>query len=167
MKNLDIFVSNGFDIMAAICLDFKWLGFRISDPFQDMDNFQTNFFSAISNADLIRFQIPTLSQNKQNELHPSVFCFTSSNKYSQKLIFWSPSLNTCQQYTSGFLGTSAWWGLGLVPQALLGRCTSHLQGKPRSIKLGFFYPNAQLRHWAVTLFNSLLTFIWDNKATHC
>ena len=87
MKNLDIFVSNGFDIMAAICLDFKWLGFRISDPFQDLDNFQTNFFSAISNADLIRFQIPTLSQNKQNELHPSVFCFTSSNKYSQKLIF--------------------------------------------------------------------------------
>ena len=30
----DIFVqiSNGFDKMATICLDLKWLGFQISDP---------------------------------------------------------------------------------------------------------------------------------------
>ena len=37
--NPDIFVriSNDCDKMVAICLDFKWLGFRISDPIQNTD----------------------------------------------------------------------------------------------------------------------------------
>ena len=33
-----VWISNGFDKMAAICPDLKWLGFRISDPIQNMDH---------------------------------------------------------------------------------------------------------------------------------
>ena len=36
-----------FDKMAAICLDFKWLGFQIQDPIQNPDHLQTNLFLAI------------------------------------------------------------------------------------------------------------------------
>ena len=32
----------GFDKMVAICADFKWLGFRISDPIQNPDHLQPN-----------------------------------------------------------------------------------------------------------------------------
>ena len=32
------------DKMAAICTDFKWLGFWISDPFQNPDHLQPNLF---------------------------------------------------------------------------------------------------------------------------
>ena len=40
-----------FDKMAAICLDFKWLGFRISDSIQNPDHLQPNLFSTIQNPD--------------------------------------------------------------------------------------------------------------------
>ena len=40
-----------FDKMAAICPDFKWLGFRISDPIPDLDHLQPNLFSTIQNSD--------------------------------------------------------------------------------------------------------------------
>ena len=33
--------------MAAICLDFKWLGFWISDPIQNQDHLQPNLFLTI------------------------------------------------------------------------------------------------------------------------
>ena len=48
-----------FDKMAAICLYFKWLGFRISDPIQNPDHVQTNLFLTVWNPDMSRFQIPT------------------------------------------------------------------------------------------------------------
>ena len=38
-----------FDKMAAICLDFKWLGLRISDPIQNPGNLQPNLFWTIQN----------------------------------------------------------------------------------------------------------------------
>ena len=38
-----------FDKMAAICLDFRWLGFQISDPIRNPDHFQTNLFLTIQN----------------------------------------------------------------------------------------------------------------------
>ena len=40
-----------FNQMAAICPDFKWLGFRISDPIGNQDHLQTNLFLNIGNAD--------------------------------------------------------------------------------------------------------------------
>ena len=36
-----------FDKMATICLDFKWLGFWISDTIQNPDHLQTNLFLTI------------------------------------------------------------------------------------------------------------------------
>ena len=33
-----------FNKMAAICPDFKWPGFKISDPIQNPDHLQTNLF---------------------------------------------------------------------------------------------------------------------------
>ena len=36
-------------MVAAICLNFKWLGFQISDPIQNLDQLQTNLFSTIWN----------------------------------------------------------------------------------------------------------------------
>ena len=36
-----------FDKMAAICQDFKWFGFRISDPIRNLDHLQPNLFSII------------------------------------------------------------------------------------------------------------------------
>ena len=33
-----------FDKMVAISLDFKWLGFLISDPIRNPDQLQTNLF---------------------------------------------------------------------------------------------------------------------------
>ena len=35
------------DKMGAICLDSKWLGFRISDPIWNRDHLQLNLFLAI------------------------------------------------------------------------------------------------------------------------
>ena len=40
-----------FDKMAAICPDFKCLGFQISDPIQNPDHLQANLFSTIWNPD--------------------------------------------------------------------------------------------------------------------
>ena len=37
------------DKMAAIYSDFKWLGFQISDPIQNMDHLQPNLFPTIQN----------------------------------------------------------------------------------------------------------------------
>ena len=36
-----------FDKIAVICLDFKWLGFQISDPIQKPDHLKPNLFSTI------------------------------------------------------------------------------------------------------------------------
>ena len=41
------------------CLDFKWLGFGISDPIQNPDHLQTNLLPMIKNKDKSGFQIPT------------------------------------------------------------------------------------------------------------
>ena len=49
-----------FDKMAAIGLDFKWLGFQISDPIQNLDHLQPNLFLNIQNLDQYGFQIPTV-----------------------------------------------------------------------------------------------------------
>ena len=38
-----------FDKMVAICSDFKWLGFWISDPIQNPYNLQPNLFLTIQN----------------------------------------------------------------------------------------------------------------------
>ena len=40
-----------FDKMVAICPDFKWLDFQISDPIQNPDHLQTNLFWTIQNPD--------------------------------------------------------------------------------------------------------------------
>ena len=45
--------------MADICLDFKWLGFPISDPIQNLDHLKTNLVSTIQNPDRCGLQIPT------------------------------------------------------------------------------------------------------------
>ena len=34
-----------FNKMATICPDFKWLGFQIADPIQNLDHLQHNLFS--------------------------------------------------------------------------------------------------------------------------
>ena len=39
----------GFNKMAAICSDFKWLGFRISDPTQNWDHLQADLSMTIQN----------------------------------------------------------------------------------------------------------------------
>ena len=46
--------------MGAVCPDFKWLGFRISDPFQNLNYLKTNLFLASWNPDNLGFQIPTV-----------------------------------------------------------------------------------------------------------
>ena len=40
-----------FDQMAAICLDFKWLGFWFSDAIRNPDHLQPNLFLIIQNLD--------------------------------------------------------------------------------------------------------------------
>ena len=37
--------------MVAICPDFKWLGFWISDPIHNLDTLQPNLFVTIQNQD--------------------------------------------------------------------------------------------------------------------
>ena len=37
--------------MAVICMDFKWLGFRISDPIRNPDHLHPNLYSTIWNPD--------------------------------------------------------------------------------------------------------------------
>ena len=51
------------DKMAAIGLDFKWMGFRISDSTQNPDHLQLTLFLTIQNLDKSVFQIPTVSSN--------------------------------------------------------------------------------------------------------
>ena len=51
------------DKVMAICPNFEWLCFRISDPIPNLDHLQTDFFWTIQISDVIRFQIPTV-------LHP-------------------------------------------------------------------------------------------------
>ena len=50
--------------MAGICPDFKWLGFQISDPTQNLDHLQSNVFLTIWHPDEFRFQIPTVIHGK-------------------------------------------------------------------------------------------------------
>ena len=40
-----------FDKIAALCPDFKLLGFRISDHIQNPDHLQPNLFGTIQNLD--------------------------------------------------------------------------------------------------------------------
>ena len=40
-----------FDKMEAICPDFKWSGFQISDPIQNLDHLQPNLFLTIQSPD--------------------------------------------------------------------------------------------------------------------
>ena len=67
IQNPDIL--SGFQIvfnkMAAICPDFKWLGFRISDAIQNPDHWQPNLFWTIQNPDKVWFQIPTLHRKTE------------------------------------------------------------------------------------------------------
>ena len=51
-----------FDKMAAICLHFKWLGFRISDPIQNPDHLQPNLISTIWKSDWSGFQITIVGE---------------------------------------------------------------------------------------------------------
>ena len=62
IQNQDIFVcfQMVFDKMVAICLNFKWLDFRISDPIRNPDLAQPNLFLTIQNSDQSRFQISTI-----------------------------------------------------------------------------------------------------------
>ena len=39
------------DKIAAICPNFKWLGFRILDAIQNLDHLQPNLFLTIQNPD--------------------------------------------------------------------------------------------------------------------
>ena len=55
------------DKKALICLNFKWLGFRISDPIQNLDYLQPNLILTIQNPDLSGYQIPTVSLNYVRE----------------------------------------------------------------------------------------------------
>ena len=48
------------DKVAAVCQDFKWLVFWISDPIQNMDHLKTNLFLNIWNPDESGFYIPTI-----------------------------------------------------------------------------------------------------------
>ena len=45
--------------MAAICQNFKWLGFGISDPIGSPEQSQPNLYLTIQNPDKSGFQIPT------------------------------------------------------------------------------------------------------------
>ena len=48
-------ILSGFQMVfykiEALCLDFKWLGFRNSDPIQNPDHLKLNLFSTIQNPD--------------------------------------------------------------------------------------------------------------------
>ena len=44
-------ILNGIYKMVATCLDFKWLGFQISDPIRNSDHLQPNLFLTIQNPD--------------------------------------------------------------------------------------------------------------------
>ena len=48
------------DKMVAIFPDYKWLGFRISDPIESSDHLQPNLFWTIQNSDKVKLQIPTV-----------------------------------------------------------------------------------------------------------
>ena len=52
---------NFFYKMVAICPDFKWLSFRISDPIKNPDHLQPNLFLTILNLDWSGFQILTVA----------------------------------------------------------------------------------------------------------
>ena len=49
-----------FDKIAAICSDFKWLGFRISKHIWNPDHLQPNLFLAIPNPDKLGFHLPSV-----------------------------------------------------------------------------------------------------------
>ena len=48
------------DKMVAICPDFKWLCFLISDPIQNSNLVQPNLCLTIQNPEYPGFQIPTI-----------------------------------------------------------------------------------------------------------
>ena len=75
-----------FDKMAAICLDFKWLGIQISDPFQNPGHLKPNsdctaslsliplaFFELplAPGADNLDFEIEIFSESGANFLDPA------------------------------------------------------------------------------------------------
>ena len=59
-----------FDKIAAICLDFKWSGFLISDLIWNPDHLQTNLFSTIQNPEF-KVQIPTVLYSYTLQLYHS------------------------------------------------------------------------------------------------
>ena len=52
IQNPDVFVQFQMvsDIMAAICLDFKWLASRFQIPLKNWDHLQPKLFLAIRNS---------------------------------------------------------------------------------------------------------------------
>ena len=50
--------------MAAICLDFKWLGFWILDHIQNPDHLQPKLFSTIQNQTNLGFRSPLYSNGQ-------------------------------------------------------------------------------------------------------
>ena len=48
LSKFQMFLTNK---METICLNFKWLGFQISDPFRNPDHLQPNLLSTIQNPD--------------------------------------------------------------------------------------------------------------------
>ena len=82
-----------FDNMVAIYKDFKWLGFWISDPFQNLDHLQTNLFLTIPNSEDYWLQIHTvlgyqtgfLLLNAElvrlKKIESAIICVTSFNKW--------------------------------------------------------------------------------------
>ena len=62
--------------MVAICPNFKWLGFQISDPIQNLDHLQPNLFLTVRNPDLSGFQIPTVVDTFSNPEVPNPYVIT-------------------------------------------------------------------------------------------
>ena len=90
-----------FDKLAAICLDFKWLGFRISDPVRNPDHLPPNLFLTIQSPDWSGFQIPIVICCLYNSYWTKlgmIICFESeSNNKIYVKYFWkihnSPTLS--------------------------------------------------------------------------
>ena len=46
-----------FDKMVAICLDFKWLGYQISDPIWNLNHLQTNLYFDTSGFQMFKLDL--------------------------------------------------------------------------------------------------------------
>ena len=105
IQNLDFFVriSNGFWQMAAICLDLKWLGFRISDPFSKSRPFATqplldhlkSWLDQISDPHCIVMQIETV---KKSHFYIQSFSHSHLNIGQLCLIQWRLEYLTCSEF---------------------------------------------------------------------